>query len=338
MKNKALFILLALVLFAFSSCATYTIEEARPNIVYPPSSESSPTRLNEIEERKEAEKETIRKAEEERIRLEKEKAINTYPDNLSELSYPFYFNPVKNKTASSVKDELTVIFIPLGESDLSGSQLLSAANCISDTKWDTVALTGSLSNQTRFASVLGEDAVTMEGGTIVFRGSFPISFSEDRITLALSEEKDATILIEDQKPVLPSSGDTEEVLAMVEELEDRDIESIVEYVSQEGSGRKVFFLSSYAPSTSDWTDWTEYPYRRDQSFIISSIMSGLKWQDAFDATRFSVETDSGVTRRNGDVEERLDYIWSKGLIPLSCFNLPVETTEITAIVATFLLP
>ena len=179
--------------------------------------------------------------------------------------------------------------------------------------------------------------MTIEGGTIVFRNSVIKEMTDNRITLSISEDKDITILSMDQKPLLPDGGETEEVISLVESLEDRDIEGIVEYVSQEGSDIKIFFLSSYAPSSTDWTDWTEYEYRTDHSFMIGDILSDLKWQDAFDATRFSSETESGVTRRNGEIEERLDYIWSKGLIVSSSYTIPLEKTEFSAVVAKFII-
>ena len=207
-----------------------------------------------------------------------------------------------------------------------------------DLTFHIAALTGSLENQTNFASLLGLDAVTMEGGTVIFRSSVPSVISSDRMSLTLNENRKVDILVMDQKPLLPEGGDTEEVLALVENLEDRDIEDIVGYVSQGGNTEKIFFLSSYSPSSTDWSDWSAYSYRRDQSFMISDILEDLKWQDAYDVTRFSVETESGVTRRNGDVEERLDFIWSKGLIVSSSFTLPLENSTSSAVVANFLIP
>ena len=178
----------------------------------------------------------------------------------------------------------------------------------------------------------------MEGGTVIFRSSVPSVISSDRMSLTLNENRKVDILVMDQKPLLPEGGDTEEVLTLVENLEDRDIEDIVGYLSQGGNTEKIFFLSSYSPSSTDWSDWSAYSYRRDQSFMISDILEDLKWQDAYDVTRFSVETESGVTRRNGDVEERLDFIWSKGLIVSSSFTLPLENSTSSAVVANFLIP
>ena len=228
--------------------------------------------------------------------------------------------------------------IPLGDERIEDEALLAVKNSVSDIDSSLIALTGSYSNRSRLSKLFGEDAVTVEGGTIIFKDSLIKDMESDRFTLSLTPEHELSILIMDQKPLLPDGGDRDELISLVDTLEDRDIEDVVEYISQEGNDIKLFFLSSYAPSSSDWTDWTEYDYRKDHAFMISDILSDLKWQDAFDAMRFSSETESGVTRRNGEVEERMDYIWSKGLIVSSSYTLPLEMTDFSAVVATFIIP
>lgn len=336
MKSRlTLFVLLILIL---SSCATYTISEAREIISYPENDNLPPTKYSEILEIQRDEERKKIEIEEEKERIAKENSVNEYPESFSQITLPFYYNPIKNRTADERKDEFTAVLIPLGEKDLDDEKLIAIKNSVEDTDSIIMALTGSYSNRVRFSTLIGEDAITVEGGTIIFKDVYPIEMSSDRITLSISPDYDITILSMDQKPLLPDGGDTDEVIAQVEALEDRDIEDIVEYVSQEGSERKVFFLTSYAPSSSDWTDWTDYSYRKDHSFMISEILSDLKWQDCYDVTRFSSETDSGVTRRNGGIEERLDYIWSKGLIVSSSYTLPLEKTEFSAVVAKFIIP
>ena len=336
MKSKLiLFIALLLIL---SSCATYTISEARGVISYPENGDLPPTKYSEILENQERAEREKREIEEEKERIARENSMNEYPEDSSSLTLPFYYNPIKNKSAEESKDMFTVLFIPLGNENLDEETLCAIRNSTLDTDAEITALTGSYINRAQYSTLLGEDAITLKGGTIAFKNSYPIEMSSDRITLSLSPDYDVTLLIMDQWPLLPDSGDTDEIIALVESLEDRDIEDIVEYVSQEGSERKVFFLTSYAPSSSDWTDWTDYSYRKDQSFMISDILSDLKWQDAFDVTRFSSEIESGVTRRNGEVEERLDYIWSKGLIPSSSYTIPLEKTELSAVVANYIIP
>ena len=336
MKSKlTLFILLTLLL---SSCASYTISEARDYIDYPDNKNVSPTKYSTIVENQEKAEREKREAEEEKERIEREKRVNEYPESYSSITFPFYYNPVKNNSCDTIGDTFTAILIPLGDERIEDEALLAVKNSVSDTDSSIIALTGSYYNRSRLSTLFGEDAVTVEGGTIIFRDSLIKDMKSDRITLSLTPDQDLSLLIMDQKPLLPEGGDTDEITSLVDHLEDRDIEEIVEYISQEGSDKKLFFLTSYAPSSSDWTDWTEYSYRKDHSFMISDILSDLKWQDCYDAVRFSSETESGVTRRNGEVEERLDYIWSKGLIIYSSYTIPLEKTEFSAVVAKFIIP
>ena len=336
MKSKlTLFILLTLLL---SSCASYTISEARDYIDYPNNKNVSPTKYSTIVENQEKAEREKREAEEEKERIEREKRVNEYPESYSSITFPFYYNPVKNNSCDTIGDTFTAILIPLGDERIEDEALLAVKNSVSDTDSSIIALTGSYYNRSRLSTLFGEDAVTVEGGTIIFRDSLIKDMKSDRITLSLTPDQDLSLLIMDQKPLLPKGGDTDEITSLVDHLEDRDIEEIVEYISQEGSDKKLFFLTSYAPSSSDWTDWTEYDYRKDHAFMISDILSDLKWQDCYDAVRFSSETESGVTRRNGEVEERLDYIWSKGLIIYSSYTIPLEKTEFSAVVAKFIIP
>ena len=336
MKSKlTLFILFTLIL---SSCATYTISEARDIIDYPENKVLYPTKISTIEENKDKLERAKREAEEEEERIERENSVNEYPESYSSVTLPFYYNPVKNKSSDTIKDTFRAVLIPLGDDRMEDEVLLAVKNSVSDIDCTIIALTGSYYNRSRLSTLFGEDAVTVEGGTIIFKDSYAKDLKSDRITLSLTPDYDLSLLIMDQKPLLPEGGDTDEITSLVDHLEDRDIEEIVEYISQEGSDIKLFFLTSYAPSSSDWTDWTEYDYRKDHAFMISDILSDLKWQDAFDSVRFSSETEGGVTRRNGEVEERMDYIWSKGLIVSSSYTLPLEKTNFSAVVAEFIIP
>ena len=337
MKIKSLLPFL-LILLMLSSCASYTITQAREVISYPPSNNPTPTKYSTIVGLEEERKEKERRAEEEKKSKEEEERINTYPSDLSSIQYPFYFNPIKNKEGKLQGDSFTVALVPLGEAELSDTQIEAVAASISDTGATFTALTGNLYNQTRLSTLIGEDAVTLEGGTLVFRDAAISSLSPDTLVLSLSEEEEVVLLIVDQKPLLPGEGDVEEILSEVDELSDRDAERLVDYIAGEDSKAKILFLSSYSPSSSDWSDWSNYSYRHDRSFMLPRLLEALKWQDAYDALRFSTETESGVTRKNGEIEERLDYVWSKGLLPQSSFTLPLETTDLRAVVCTFMIP
>ena len=324
--RKVLFILLiSLLLF---SCKTYTIQEARETIEYPEKS-SIETRLKAIEDEKE------------RARIEEEKKkTNEYPENLEEIVYPFYYNPVKN-TTFTLEDDVTAfsaLLLPLGEEDLDRKALLSLKALLDKYHFTFTVLTGSLLNQVKLSSLIGLDAVTYDGGTIIFSGVVLSSAAESSLKILLTEEKEITLYTRDYHPVIPENEETENILAYVDELEKITVEDLVESVSEENGKAKILFLSSLSPSSLDWTDWSDKSYREERSFLFSDILLSLNWIDTYDLMRLSVETDDDYTRKTGEYEERLDFIYSKDLIVTESCIIAVENMDTRAVFASFIYP
>ena len=105
---------------------------------------------------------------------------------------------------------------------------------------------------------------------------------------------------------------------------------------------KLIALSSAAPSGDDWIEFTPFRYRSDLSFPVSDYFNSEGWLDAYRSTHFSAETDGGITRRNGEMYERLDFIWTDGMIPVSAISYPVrgltDRTGTFAVLAELLIP
>lgn len=334
----------------FTSCATYSIQEGRANIQYPESVTNKETRYSVIEaeavskqkaqEAKLAAEERARQEQVEAERREAEaKRINAYPEE-KDLILPFYYNPVKSKALlkEEVLTSLTVAFLPLGEETLTEDALKAMVATLGDRGYTLIGLTGSYENQKNMAMLLGNDALTVEGGTLSFSGVSIKSMNAKGVVLQLTPSKALEVSAKDFKPYLPGDGETSEVLKSVEELEEAQVEALVEDISGGEEERRILFLTSIAPASSDWTDWTDYPYRREETFIISDIMKALNWNDTFADTHYSVETESGVTRVNGAIAERLDFIYVKGILPVASYTVPLEKTDKIAIVAEYLLP
>ena len=138
--------------------------------------------------------------------------------------------------------------------------------------------------------------------------------------------------------MVPEAESVEDVLTLVDNLEKQNAEELIEKVSSPAADAKILFLTSIAPSSLDWSDWTVYDYRYERTFLFSDLLSSLRWNDAFALSRCSEETDSGVTRTYGPYAERLDFIYSKGMITLSSLTVPVENLSSSATVAYFLIP
>ena len=329
--RKPLFLILTLILVLLSSCATYTIAEAREVITYPGKG-TTETRLRVMEENRRKEEET---AEEERLKT----AVNLYPESEEDIVYPFYYNPVKSDeyTLSEDMTSFRTILVPLGEDELSEDSLLSIKALLEGYDFPLIALTGSYTNQKALALLMGRDAVTTDGGTVILSGVRIEEMTEDYMSIGLTDEKSVKLYMEDLHPSVPDTSSLEDTLSLVDSLESVYAESLVERVSL-GDGAKILYLTSIAPSSLDWTEWTEYSYREERSFLISDILLSLGWQDSFSLMRFSEETESGVTRKWNGYEERLDFIYNKGLITTSCYTLRIEDFDNTAVVAEFLIP
>ncbi len=340
--RKVLFPLLFSLLL-FTSCASYTIAEARETIVYPESG-TTETRIRVINEQKEAEKAERQRIEDEkeaeRLRKAEAERVNTYPEDLTSMTFPFYYNPVKNSraTLTDTDTEFSAVIIPLGEEDLTDEELASVVSFLSSYSFTLTALTGKLSSQTAVATALGKDAVTLEGGTVIFDGVVLEKMNEDYMVLKVSPERSITVYSEDFHPVVPHSDTVEDVLTLVDTLERQNAEELIEKVSSPITDAKILFLTSIAPSSLDWTAWTDYSYREERSFLISDMLSSLRWNDAYAVSRYSEETEPGVTRFYGTYAERLDFIYSKGMITLSSLTVPVENLSSSATVASFLIP
>ena len=329
--RKSLFLVLGVILILLSSCATYTIAEAREVIMYPGKG-TTETRLRVMEENRRKDAET---AEEERLKA----AVSVYPESEEDIVYPFYYNPVKNDEYTLSEDMTTVrtILIPLGEDELTEDSLLSLKALLEGYDFPVIALTGSYTNQKALTVLMGRDAVTADGGTVILSGVKIEEMTEEYITIGLTKEKSVTLYTEDLHPSVPDTSSLEDTLTLVDSLESVYAEPLVERVST-GDGAKILYLTSIAPSSLDWTEWTEYSYREERSFLISDILLSLGWQDSFSLMRFSEETESGVTRKWNGYEERLDFIYNKGLITTSCYTLRIEDFDNTAVVAEFLIP
>ena len=276
-----------------------------------------------------------REAEESRIaeekRLEEERlaseemarnAINYYPEDLSNITFPHVYRPAKeNLLKDNSITELKLMMIPLGEEVLPKSNIESIISSISDIEPDFIGLTGCLENQVLFASIYGKDAITFEDGTVIYRFE-AIGQDADSATFAISEKKTISISVCDQEPNLPDTAD--EALALLKVIPEYSAELINEIAEaiECNEEKRILFLSSATPSTSDWNAFTSFEYRDDEEFPVSDYLAQEGWIDAFDATRFNVETDSGITRKNGEIFERMDFIYLKSIMSLDSLVLP----------------
>ena len=305
-------------------------------------------RLEKERIEKERLEEEKRKAEEERKAKEnalaqslaKARRINSYPSSLSSMNIPHIYRPQDNPVE---KDDsftrLDVLFIPLGSTNNDVNQIVSS---ISDINADFIFITGPIEDRVSISKLLAKDTVTLNGGSIIFNTEL-LKANSDTASFKLSENKDieiAMVALSDKAAV--NSKDSESWREYLSLENEKDKEKVLSVVEQITDSQAILALSSSQPSSLDWSIFTPYSYRTDASFDISDELNKTM-SDTFRATHFSEETDGGITIITPYLSERLDFLYTKGIIEVSSTTLALSglsnmDIERFAILATYIIP
>ena len=351
-------ILPLLLLILIASCSSYTIRAGKDSITLPVYENLPETRYRVIKAAKDAEEARIqaeldrirleeeeaerllleaeRKAEEERARLEEERlrleeeeriraeqlaiemAVNEYPEDLSELAFPHIYRPRKD---DSIKEgsilKASVLLLPLGSDDKADDTLQRIQKSVSDIEADFIVLLGSLHNQARYAMLSERDAVTLEGGTVIHSLKLE-SADSAKAVFRISEDRTVDITPVYLERLIPETADE-----IPQWLGTIDYSAMIPDIGQGEDKPSMIVLSSSMPATGDWSKMTPYWYRDDFSFPVSDAIESKGYLDVYRMTHYTSDVDPGITRKTGDVYERLDFIYAYGMMPLSSMTMPV---------------
>ncbi len=331
------------LLLVLTSCAIYTIGEGKANI-NPPEKVSEPeTRIRIINERK-AMAEAERLAEEERreeearlkaeaeaeaLRLYLENAVYEYPEDLDELVIPHNYRPERTHLELDTENNpLRLLFLPLEED----ADLERVASSVSHLETDFTFITGTLEQRVELSKLMGRDTVILEGGAVLYNTRLA-RMEKDYAIFNLNGDKDIQVSVLDTYRGLPSSG--AEIDGWISGLTgDEKSLSRLKIADDE----ILFAFSSSEPDGNDWNIFTYYPYRKDHVFRNAEIMRKYGFDDIYRQTHFLAEADPGITRKNGDVYERMDFIYSRNLIPVESVVFDVAGMDSKAIYAEVLMP
>ena len=349
--RKALIPIVALAL-TLSSCASYTVDKALARIEVPVYGDLPSTKLADIEAEKAAEAERQR-IEDERlaaIEAEERQAVldagrNDYPADLSTLSFPHVYRPVAgNEAIDEAFTRIDCLLLPLGDSWLGDGAVGTIADSVRDTGFEFVFVTGCLENQCAFATALGMDAITLEGGTICFTTTLEDA-TASLASFTLAEGKDIDLMVFDlfDDSILGQEADLATWTSYLDQRSGDSIAALDELAAQSGDSEKILALSSSEPSSLDWSIFTPYSYRTDRSWPISEHLAGQGFSDTYRATHFSEETDSGVTLVHSGFHERMDAFYTKGLIEVSSWTVTIPVlsegeSQRFATAATYIVP
>ncbi|MDD7254725.1 hypothetical protein [Bullifex porci] len=272
--------------------------------------------------------------------LAKARRINSYPSDLASLTTPHVYRPVDNPI---LKDDsftqIETLFIPLGSSENDLDAIISS---ISDLNVDFIIITGALEDRVYLSKKLAKDTVTLNGGSIIFNTQL-LDSNSDVASFKISENKDielSVVALSDKSAVTAKSVNAWREYIEVESQ--KDTEKVISTAQKLTDSEAILALSSSQPSSLDWSIFTPYSYRTEASFTISDELNKTM-SDTYRETHFSEETDGGITLITPVLSERLDFLYSQGVIEVSSSTVALSglsnmDIERFAILATYIIP
>ena len=344
--------LIPLLLILLSSCASYTIQDGYDAIRLPEETGPKPeTRYRLIQEARESGDDSYAIPEAEPViiaegRLEDasgEEEIPGFPEDLSTIAFP-YLNTASTGEELKSGDIITatVLMLDFGFDPLSPEDIARITLSVKDIDPDFIILTGSLENQVSGAGASGMNAVLLSGGTVLYRCRLD-GAGKDIARFTIAEGKDLGIAPVSQENGMPDSTDGMDLwLSSIRGSEEQDAEEVLSIAGRISDKEAVIALSSSAPSSADWTELTPYQYRRNSSFELSDKLLENGWKDAYAETHFSPGTDPGITAIRGDIYERMDFLYIKGMMADYAITFPVagltDTVGNLGLIAEFIIP
>ncbi len=326
MKRAVLIIAAILML---TSCISYTVETGYSRISLP----------DEPAVRKET---RFRLISEGKVNVTDGRAgVQSYPENPAEITYPFLYTVrAENLPEDSGITDIRMLVVPLGDEKLSEQEGIALISALRDITAYFTVLTGSLENQILGAECAALNAVTLRSGTILYSSGRYISSDGNSALFEVADGKDVEIAGVSLTSSIPSSP--ADIPGWLEGIDSSDdSQEVAGIIGGMADPEKILVLSSSEPSSEDWTRLT-LRYRSERTFGISEMLRNGGWKDAYRATHFSPETDVGATRMNGEIYERMDFIYTQGLMPSSVKTFPVkgltDTRGITVLLADIIVP
>lgn len=286
--------------------------------------------------------------EEEQKKAELEALYSQLPP-ISELTFPRQYKTDEPTITFTDSDQLHVMMLPLDDSPwYDRSMVERMQTSISDLNYPVIMVTGHVQNLVDLVKAVGRNAVLVEGGAIIT--SLPIIETEKHsIRVQFSDQKTVRLAIASLPEyevfkAFESSGDWKSIQKSVTPERTKQVEQIIgEGVLTEPT---ILGASLYEPSYQDWNTFSPITYRQmDYLWPLTAFLEDQSFFDVYRTTHFSSATDAGNTFHMGILKERLDYLFSRKVLPLNStiltFGESVSDDNGVArfgLIASFLIP
>ncbi len=287
----------------------------------------------------------------EAARLEEERELARLIPPLSELTLPHRYvisSTVKVIPKGSI---LKTLLLPLSDVPWQGSDLAdSVARSISDLEAPVIFVTGAMENVTSLVKRLAVNAVLLEGGAVITPLEV-LEATKNSVQVRLNGEQALRLSLANlvEYEVLSSFLDGEEGWKETQKrLSEPRLKTLLS-IARTGLKVEPTILagSLYEPSHQDWSSFSPISYRQvDYLWPLGAALEEEQFWDVYRLTHFSADTDSGNTIALGEIKERVDYLFTRKLLPLSSTIIPVggestprdEEVQRWGIAASLLIP
>ncbi|AEV30278.1 hypothetical protein SpiGrapes_2517 [Sphaerochaeta pleomorpha str. Grapes] len=260
-----------------------------------------------------------RLAEIEQLRKEHEAEIMQIPP-LDQITFPRPYATKRPFILAKQGEKLNVLMIPLSDRPWEDEEKAAeVAKSISDLQAPVIFLTGSLENVISLVRLLGYNAVLFEGGAIL--SDFKVVDTTDS-GMVIQYNENTTIRLSlanlPQYSVIQAFLQGKDWKALQKKEAPSRIEK-VQAIINEGTNTMptIIGASLYEPSYQDWNTFSPIPYRQmEYLWPLCDTFEQEAFFDGYRLTHYSEATDAGNTIKTKELEERIDYLFSRKALPL----------------------
>jgi hypothetical protein len=217
-------------------------------------------------------------------------------------------------------EKLKVLMLPLDDTPWGETKIAEeVAKSISDLQVPVIFVTGNMQNVIALVRLMGYDAVLFESGAILSDFSL-VETGENGMVVQYTEDKKLRLSLANlpQYSVMQAFLDNKDWKSLQKAEAPARIQKVRDIIL-EGSNTIPTIIGSslYEPSYQDWNTFSPIPYRQ-MEFLwpLCDTFEQEGFYDTYRVTHYNEATDAGNTLRTKNLEERVDYIFTRKVLPL----------------------
>ncbi len=263
---------------------------------------------------------------EESKRMELEKEWRQIPP-LDQITFPRLYKTEKSTSLAKEGEKLRALMLPLDDVPWKDSKIVAEVHkSISDLEIPIIFVTGHMENVIALVKEMRSNAALFSTGAIIT--NFPIQeLSNYGAEIQYQEKKNLRLIVANlpEYQVLQQFARGDAWQETQKKLTEDRLTHLQEMLG-EGSLTVATLLgaSLYEPSYRDWNTFSPVAYRQiDYLWPLSAFLEDEGFYDTYRFSHFSEATNAGNTLVTPDWSERVEYIYSRKILPLESAMLTI---------------